>query len=79
MVIQEDEKLIENLKAQLAVISQGELNLETICEMSNVKKSLEWLFDLEEQFWWQRSRVNWLSTEDRNSRFFHQSTILHRR
>ncbi|KAK4268485.1 hypothetical protein QN277_025138 [Acacia crassicarpa] len=71
-------RVIEDLKAQLAVISQGELNPETTCAKSNVMKALERVFDLEEQFWWQRSRVNWLTVGDKNSRFFHQSTLKRR-
>ncbi|XP_061336944.1 uncharacterized protein LOC133284010 [Gastrolobium bilobum] len=42
-------------------------------------KELETILLREELNWFQRSRVNWLKFGDRNSRFFHSSTIARRR
>ncbi|XP_028765313.1 uncharacterized protein LOC114723286 [Neltuma alba] len=39
---------------------------------------IEHAWDREEKFWWQRSRVNWLQSGDRNTKFFHTSTLQRR-
>ncbi|CAB4277873.1 unnamed protein product [Prunus armeniaca] len=35
------------------------------------------LLELDELYWWQRSRVNWLKSRDRNISYFHK--IAHHR
>ncbi|KAI5336490.1 hypothetical protein L3X38_015758 [Prunus dulcis] len=40
--------------------------------------SIDSLWELEEIFWHQRSRVKWLTSGDSNSRFFHISTLQRR-
>ncbi|KAL6202707.1 hypothetical protein ACLB2K_026412 [Fragaria x ananassa] len=45
---------------------------------TNLTDKLSSLWDTEEKYWAQRSRIKWLKTGDSNSRFFHLTTI-HRR
>ncbi|PRQ54649.1 putative endonuclease/exonuclease/phosphatase [Rosa chinensis] len=45
---------------------------------SSLTEELASLWDKEEKYWAQRSRIKWLKTGDSNSRFFHLTTI-HRR
>lgn len=47
-------------------------------EVKMIQKRLDDLWKQEEIFWGQRSRVKWLNWGDRNSSFFHASTIQRR-
>lgn len=47
-------------------------------EVKAVQKRIDRLWEQEEKFWGQRSRIKWLKWGDRNSRFFHASTIQRR-
>ncbi|KAG5527030.1 hypothetical protein RHGRI_028084 [Rhododendron griersonianum] len=72
---------IEDTKEQLLVVqkqlSQG-FNHELVAEERGLTRCLEDLWQKEAMYWHQRSRIKWLQMGDRNSRFFHLSTI-HRR
>lgn len=48
-------------------------------ELNNLEISLEKLLSKEELYWRQRSRINWLKSEDRNTTFFHKSTSARRK
>lgn len=50
------------------------------CKMKSLEiiEKVEALWDKEEMYWAQRSRVQWIKCGDRNSRFFHSSTIQRR-
>lgn len=69
------------LKDQLAEV-QKKLDLDINPEVQAVKKmiklKLEDLWQKDAMYWHQRSRIKWLQLGDKNSRFFHLSTI-HRR
>ncbi|KAL4311976.1 hypothetical protein GQ457_01G025270 [Hibiscus cannabinus] len=50
------------------------LNLE-----SELKAELDEVLKQEESFWQQKSRTNWVSKGDRNTAYFHASTMIRRR
>ncbi|KAI9084442.1 hypothetical protein K1719_033632 [Acacia pycnantha] len=54
-------KLVERLKKELAALSSGELSESKIRAIGDMTGQIDRLLELEEQFWWQRSRVNWLT------------------
>lgn len=47
-------------------------------EVKRLRRNIEELWKQEEAYWSQRSRVHWLKWGDRNSKFFHASTIQRR-
>ncbi|KAH9788525.1 reverse transcriptase domain-containing protein [Citrus sinensis] len=54
--------------------SRGLMRLE-----AQLRKELETVMGQEEILWWQKSRKDWIMHGDRNTRFFHQKTIVRRR
>lgn len=66
-------KLRELESLHMAVASDSTLQQQEL-----IKADLEKLWKAEELYWCQRARVNWLSAGDKNTRFFHLSTIQRR-
>lgn len=46
---------------------------------NNLQDELLKLLQCEEGFWFLKSKVNWLSLSDKNTKFFHQSVLIERR
>lgn len=47
-------------------------------EINSIKQQIDSLWKQEEAFWGQRSRLKWIQCGDRNSKFFHATTIQRR-
>ncbi|KAK4278800.1 hypothetical protein QN277_016598 [Acacia crassicarpa] len=71
-------KRIDLLKNHLADLTLRDRTPDISRGIMEIKGELDRLLELEEQYWWQRSRINWLTAGDKNSRFFHVSTIKRR-
>ncbi|XP_061373379.1 uncharacterized protein LOC133315733 [Gastrolobium bilobum] len=46
---------------------------------ANLKKELSGILDQEEHLWFQKSRRDWIRDGDRNTRFYHTSTLIRRK
>jgi len=71
-------KKIEELKEELL----SRMNNHTLQydhgRIQNIHKEIEALWRQEEMFWGLRSRIKWLKWGDRNTKFFHATTIQRR-
>ncbi|KAF7149419.1 hypothetical protein RHSIM_Rhsim03G0083500 [Rhododendron simsii] len=77
-----------DLRLQLSVAKDRLLEVQTMLEEGfdqqlvakekSLKRELEDLWQKDAMYWHQRSRIKWLQMGDKNSRFFHLSTIQQR-
>lgn len=69
---------IIKLKEKLNVLQNQEHQQINGEEIKKIQEDIKRLWRQEELFWCQRSRVKWLKDGDRNSKFFHATTIQRR-
>lgn len=55
------------------MVDRGLIKLE-----AHLRRELDEVLDREETLWYQKSRIDWLKNGDRNTTFFHLSTIIRR-
>lgn len=65
--------------ARLQALGSNNQHNQNCDEEKVLKNRIAVLWRNEEIYWKQRSRVKWLNQGDRNSKFFHQSTLDRRR
>ncbi|KAI9078231.1 hypothetical protein K1719_039845 [Acacia pycnantha] len=71
-------RVIELLRKELSLCYARNLNAEKLVEAEVLVKKIEEAWGKEEMYWWQRSRISWLTCGDRNTKFFHSSVIQRR-
>ncbi|KAJ1399698.1 Ribonuclease H-like superfamily [Sesbania bispinosa] len=71
-------KEIPKLKAKLQELQNSVCSEEVIHQISGIKKQLTEYWKREEYYWGQRSRLKWLKWGDKNTSFFHATTIQRR-
>lgn len=69
---------IAYLKEELKVMQNQEDQLTKGEDIKRIQEEIKTLWKQEELFWCQRSRIKWLKDGDRNSKFFHATTIQRR-
>lgn len=72
------QKEIELLGLELQRVLNNAHHSEQWSHVAQIRKRIDELWKQEELYWGQRSRVKWLKYGDRNSKFFHASTIQRR-
>ncbi|OMO91045.1 Endonuclease/exonuclease/phosphatase [Corchorus capsularis] len=70
---------IESRLKRIKEIQMLPLTKELKEELAMLKKEVDEKWQMEERFWHQRSRLNWIMYGDRNTRFFHSTTVQRRR
>lgn len=63
-------KIIEALKVKLAELKKDQWSDQRAAEFENIVKEIEERWKVEEQYWGQRARLNWVRYGDKNSKFF---------
>ncbi|KAK8672450.1 hypothetical protein V6N13_110819 [Hibiscus sabdariffa] len=56
-----------------------QLTKEELTDSNVCKKELDEMWEIEERYWHQRARINWLQYGEKNTKFFHAMTLQHRR
>ncbi|KAK4260674.1 hypothetical protein QN277_003758 [Acacia crassicarpa] len=71
-------RLIVRLKQKLECCNIGPITEQSVAETEELTRQLEEVWSQEEIYWRQRSRIGWLNSGDKNTRFFHSSVIQKR-
>ncbi|KAL4332119.1 hypothetical protein GQ457_07G022500 [Hibiscus cannabinus] len=69
----------QELRKLIAQAQDKPLSKTSSAEVKDLKDELNKILDAQEKFWHQRARVNWLKAGDKNTSFFHATTIQNRR
>ncbi|KAI9110475.1 hypothetical protein K1719_018341 [Acacia pycnantha] len=70
--------VISQLRHKLNDCYKGQMTEETLVAAEDLIRQIEETWRKEESYWWQRSRVSWLTCGDKNTKFFHNVVIQRR-
>ena len=71
-------KKIEELMQMAREVQEKSRDVQDFARLREIKEQIGQVWQKEEAYWFQRSRVNWLNLRDKNTKFFHQSTMQRR-
>lgn len=71
-------KVIDDLLRELNQCREDVWDEDSRSKMNSIAKQIEEMWDREEAYWMQRSRIQWLRNGDKNSGFFHSTTVQRR-
>lgn len=77
-VFPNNRKLINELMVELNICNSDNNSNRDMVKAKSIVKLIEDLWDREELYWAQRSRLQWLKCSDKNTKFFHSTTIQRR-
>lgn len=77
-IFQKKEGVSKELHTIQQVIQSSGYNQDLMLKENVLLSKLHNIIAKEEEFWKQQSRIMWLKSNDRNSKFFHISTLKHR-
>lgn len=69
---------IKNLETKLIELINEPASTTNSQEIDLVKEAIAATKRREEMFWWARSQIKWLNYGDKNSKFFHATTVQRR-
>ncbi|KAJ1387737.1 Endonuclease/exonuclease/phosphatase superfamily [Sesbania bispinosa] len=72
------EKDVAGLKSQLTELLNSAPTLANQSRIQNLRKEIDEVWKQEEKFWGMRSRLKWVQWGDKNTKFFHSTTIQRR-
>ncbi|XP_020970175.1 uncharacterized protein LOC110268393 [Arachis ipaensis] len=76
--IKRADKEIHKLKEELKKLQDSDLTQEKQEKTQQIKENIATLWKQEEKYWGQRARLKWLKWGDKNTSFFHATTIQRR-
>ncbi|OMO94917.1 reverse transcriptase [Corchorus capsularis] len=68
----------DELLKEIALLQDGACTEEELQKIKVCKENVTAIWLQDEKHWHQRSRINWISWGDQNTKFFHQSTLQRR-
>ncbi|KAH1105951.1 hypothetical protein J1N35_009719 [Gossypium stocksii] len=69
----------KDLNSRMLELCDADISEVVLAEMTDIKLQMNLEADMEELFWEQRARVNWLHMGDRNTTFFHRWASFRRK
>lgn len=72
------QKLIQKLKSELKVITNEQHLDQNTNRKKDIQDQIKNLWRIEQMYWGLRLRINWLKWGDKNTKFFHATTIQRR-